>query len=59
VVDATRVIEVARREKSRGIFKAGSKRESGLAPLSGGWLPEKYSFKQDYFGNSVKEYSLL
>jgi len=41
VLDATRVIEVPHREKIRGIPKAGSRRESSLASLFGGWLPEK------------------
>jgi hypothetical protein len=40
VVDATRVIEVARREKE-GILKASSEHESGLAQLYGEWSPEK------------------
>ena len=45
VVDATRIMEVTGREKSRGILKAGSKRESGLAPLSGGRLPVKMEIR--------------
>ena len=94
MVDATRIIEVARREKSRGNpsrpvlsaravwprsseggclkrwkFKLTTKKQKGRKAgneddLTGVLnLPSGssilYSFKKEYFGNSVKEYSLL
>jgi len=45
MINATCIIEVAHREQGRGILKAGSKRESGLAPLFRGRLPEKMEIR--------------
>ena len=45
MLDAAHVIEVARREKSKGTLDAGSRRESGLASLFGGWLHEKMEIR--------------
>jgi len=46
MVDASCVIEVARKEKkNREILNGSSKRESGLALLFGGWLPEKMEIR--------------
>ena len=55
VVDATCIMEVIGREKSRGIPKAGSKCESGLALPFGGWLPEKMEIRINDEETKMKE----